>query len=129
MKTTTKKPKRTDDTGVPRQYIEPAPNPMFTEEQRLSILFVRYKESVPCAHTGRMSKTLWTCRVRFKSARPEPGQFALAFSKWRKAGTPVLRDCVLQADMEEFARLIRRARREAKKRPRHEDQTLHQPAH
>lgn len=111
-----KKPKRTDDSGVERQYFHPKPNPMFTEAQRQATLFVRYKESVPCAISGRMSKHHWTCQVRFKAARMEPGQFQLQFGrKWLKAGTPVLRECILQPDMAEFGRMVRRAIRRQKK--------------
>lgn len=107
----TAQPKRTDDTGVPRQYFHPAPNPMFSEEQRAATLFVRYKEAVPCAVSGRRSKHHWTSQVRFKAARPGPGDFVLKFGKWIKAGTPVLRDCIMQPDMKEFARKVRAARR------------------
>lgn len=108
------KTKRTDDSGVARQYFQPKPNPMFSEEQRLATLFVRYEEAVPCAVTGKLRKTHWTCQVRFKAAAMEPGQFTLRFGKWLKAGTPVLRDCVLQPDMAEFLRKVRAAQRKQK---------------
>lgn len=103
--------KRTDDAGVERQYFHPAPNPMFSEEERAATLFVRYKEAVPCAVTGRRTKHHWTSQVRFKAARMEPGQYALRFGKWLKAGTPVLRDCIMQPDMAEFMRKLRAARK------------------
>ena len=96
-----------NDTGVERQYFHPAPNPMFSEMQRAVTLFVRYKEAVPCAVTGRRTKHHWTSQVRFKAARVETGQFSLRFGKWLPAGTPVLRDCIMQHDVAEFMRKVR----------------------
>lgn len=84
---------------------------MFSEVQRACTLFVRYKTAVPCAVTGRRSKHHWTSQARFKAARPGPGDFTLKFGKWLPAGTPVLRDCIMQPDMKEFMRKVRAARK------------------
>lgn len=84
---------------------------MFSEAQRACTLFVRYKTAVPCAVTGRRSKHHWTSQARFKAARQGPGDFTLKFGEWLPAGTPVLRDCIMQPDMKEFMRKVRAARK------------------
>jgi hypothetical protein len=100
--------------GVRRKYFEAAPNPMFSEIERASILFVRYETAVPCGECGRKSRHHWTCYVRFKAANPRKGCFTLPFGSWLKEGTPVCRAHPLKVDEEAFVAKVRKAR-EAKK--------------
>lgn len=100
--------------GVRRQYFEPAPNPMFSELQRASLLFVRYETAVPCGECGKKSKRHWTCHVRFKAADEAKSQFTLRFGPWLKEGTPVCRAHPLQVDEKAFLVKVRKAQRAAK---------------
>lgn len=102
-----KRTERTDDTGVKRMYNEAAPNPMFSEIQRLAVLFVHYEEPVPCKLCGKQRKKHWTCRVRFKA-----GEFTLAMSRWFPAGTPVCSDHPTAPDENAMRKLIRKVVRE-----------------
>lgn len=92
-----KAPRRTDDTGVLRQYFPPAPNPMFSPLQHLMTRFVRYQESVPCACCGRMSKHHWTSLVRFKAIRLD-SFWVEKRAPWIPAGKPVCRAHPMQMD-------------------------------
>lgn len=80
---------------------------MFSEAQRACTLFVCYKTAVPCAVTGKRSKHHWTSQARFKAANPQSCYGVLKFGKWLPAGTPVLRNIIMHADMKEFMRKVR----------------------
>lgn len=111
-----KKTKRTDDTGVLRQYIKAKENPMFDQITHDCMRFVRYEEAVPCALCGRQSKHHWTCIVRFKTADIEKGFFTLQMSlRWFPAGKPVCRAHIMQPDRAEYIRRARAHWRKVKK--------------
>jgi hypothetical protein len=53
--------------------LEAKSNPLFTEEQRALVRFLRYYESgkpvkMPCAHCGKKKSVLWTQLCSFKVA-------------------------------------------------------------
>jgi hypothetical protein len=48
---------------------------MFTEEQRASVRFLRYNQSVPCAECGKKKRVLWTLLCTFNAM--SFGQFNL----------------------------------------------------
>jgi len=47
------------------------PNPMFTEEQRSAVRFLRYTASVPCAACGKRRQHHWTMLVSFSTVSME----------------------------------------------------------
>ena len=106
------RPRRTDDTGVPRYYVEAAPNRMFSGIMTACIRFARYKEPVPCAVCGKTGKRKWTCVIR-NHGRFEPDH-AVSLGmprKWFEAGTPVCEDHPMQPDERAFIRRARNAER------------------
>jgi hypothetical protein len=58
------------DKENPKDYlyvdiVEAKPNPLFTEEQRQSVRFLRYNRSIPCAECGKRRRIMWTLLVSF----------------------------------------------------------------
>jgi hypothetical protein len=49
------------------EILEAKPNPMFTEEQRAAIRFLRYNRTVPCAECGKRRKGMWTMLCAFRA--------------------------------------------------------------
>ena len=47
------------------QILEAKPNPMFTEEQRAAVRFLRFNQTVPCAECGKRRKVMWTMLCEF----------------------------------------------------------------
>ena len=47
------------------QILEAKPNPMFTEEQRAAVRFLRFNQTVPCAECGKKRKVMWTMLCEF----------------------------------------------------------------
>jgi len=60
----TKRLKLPDDF-VQVQILEAKPNPMFSEEQRQTVRFLRYSKHVRCAECGKKQRTLWTSTFTF----------------------------------------------------------------
>jgi hypothetical protein len=52
--------------------LEAKPNPLFTEEQRQMVRFLRYTRAVPCAECGRKKRILWTMLCEFWVFSMEP---------------------------------------------------------
>lgn len=101
--------------GISRTYMPARKNPMFSELQRLGILFVRYKTAVPCALCGRRSRHHWTSWVRFHAADISKCFIRLEFGrKWFPRGAPVCRAHILELDEAAMRRLVREVR---KKKP------------
>jgi hypothetical protein len=71
MKTKTKK-----QTILYVQILEAKPNPMFTENQRQGVRFLKYNQPVACAECGKRLRILWTALWAFRSPRLE-GQFVI----------------------------------------------------
>lgn len=53
------------------QILEAKPNKLFTEEQRQSIRFLRYNQTVKCAECGKKRKVMWTMLYQFRCANME----------------------------------------------------------
>jgi hypothetical protein len=67
---------------------EAKPNPMFTEDMRQMIRFLRYNRKIPCAACGKKTKKMWTMLCSFTAA--DFGKFALKrFPKTFDPLTPV----------------------------------------
>lgn len=47
------------------QILETKPNPMFTEEQRRMVRFLRFNRTVPCTECGKRRKIMWTMLCEF----------------------------------------------------------------
>lgn len=61
------------------QILEAKPNPMFTEEQRAMVRFLRYNQTVPCAECQKKRRLLWTMLCSFRACNMDRG-FALEHS-------------------------------------------------
>lgn len=48
---------------------EARPNPLFTEEQRASVRFLRFNQTVECAECGKRRKVMWTMLCEFYAHR------------------------------------------------------------
>lgn len=62
------------------QVLEARSNPLYTDEQRALVRFLRYTAPVPCAECGTRSRHHWTMRVSFTAARLTPGTMTLVES-------------------------------------------------
>lgn len=93
--------------------FEAKPNPMFTEEQRATVRFLRYSQAVPCAECGKRSKHHWTVVFSFKATSMVAGAFTLQESgKVHMPLTPVCQDHPLAPAPFEAPKRQRRARKE-----------------
>ena len=73
------------------QILEAKPNPMFTEEQRASVRFLRFNQTVPCAECGHRRKVMWTMLCEFYAYNfNEPG---LVMPKPEKKHPPLAPVC------------------------------------
>jgi hypothetical protein len=88
------------------EIFEAKPNHMFSEAQRQITKFLRFRESVPCAHCGKKSRWHWTQTVPFKAA--EFGGFSLKMGRLLEANSPVCRAHILEPsyipELQEVAR-------------------------
>ena len=69
-------------------------NPMFTEERRRLIRFLRYDKSVPCAECGKRNKAHWSMLCTF-IAKSMGNSFFLESGKVHMPLTPVCQDHLL----------------------------------
>jgi hypothetical protein len=77
--------------------LEAKPNPLFTEEQRASLRFLRYSQSIPCAYCGRKQKIHWTLLCTF--VVKEMGQLILTSDgEIFRPLTPVCQSHILQPE-------------------------------
>lgn len=61
------------------EILEAKPNPMFSEQQRQGIRFLRYNKWIPCAACGKKVKVHWTALYQFKAGNMKSGQFVLQY--------------------------------------------------
>jgi hypothetical protein len=59
------------------ELFEAKPNPIFTEEHRQMVRFLRYSKAVPCAECGKRSTRHWTVLYSFKATSMVPGALTL----------------------------------------------------
>jgi hypothetical protein len=76
--------------------LEPQPNPMFTEEQRAMVKFLRYNKAVECAYCQKKKRTLWTMLCAFKVG--EMSSFVINFDKSFAPLTGVCTDHLMVPD-------------------------------
>jgi hypothetical protein len=90
---TAKKPSKKREILVV-QILEAKPNPMFTEEQRAAVRFLRFNQTVPCAECGHRRKVMWTmlCEFYAHSLSAPPGLPVLGKGKKHAPLTPVCGD-------------------------------------
>jgi hypothetical protein len=62
------------------ELIRAKPNKMFSEEQRQTVMFLRYSAPVPCGECGKRSKYHWTMLLSFVAHSMQPGMFILGES-------------------------------------------------
>lgn len=93
--------KKSTPTTAPLQVRihEALPNPMFSEQQRQLIRFLRYNQHVPCAECGKKARTHWTMLCQF--IPQTMGQFAMKPGKSHAPLTPVCQDHPLAIDWPE----------------------------
>ena len=59
------------------EILEAKENPMFTEQQRATIRFLRFNQPVACAACGKKKRILWTMLCQFKAADMTANHFAM----------------------------------------------------
>jgi hypothetical protein len=75
------------------QILEAKPNPMFTEEARVAVRFLRFNQAVPCAECGKRRKVMWTMLCEFYAhSLSAPGLPVLGKGKKHAPLTPVCGD-------------------------------------
>ena len=47
------------------EILEAKPNPMFSEEQRAAVRFLRFNQTVACRECGKRRKVMWTMLCEF----------------------------------------------------------------
>lgn len=85
------------------ELLEAKPNPMFSEEQRALVRFLRFHFTKgTCAHCGKKRKTLWTMLSPFRVADLGP-IVAVKSENVYPALTPVCTGHLMAPDVEEVA--------------------------
>ena len=87
------------------ELLEAKPNPLFTEDQRALVRFLRYYElgkplKVACAHCGKRKTVLWTQLCSFRIAEPS----VMILKRGEKVYpplTPVCQTHIMAPEMEE----------------------------
>jgi len=74
------------------EILEAKPNPLFTEDQRRAVRFLRYSRTVPCAECGKKVRIHWTLLVEFQCMDPNSFVIAQRSSKRHMPLTPVCKD-------------------------------------
>lgn len=59
------------------EILEAKPNPLFTEEQRAGIRFLRFNQWIPCKECGKRRKVMWTMLCEFYAYDMSAHQFEL----------------------------------------------------
>lgn len=86
--------------------VEPAPNSLFSEQQRSLTKFIKYRKPVPCIHCGKKRKNHWTQLVFFSVV--EDSGYVLKPSKEEYPPlSPVCRDHILQPLIEKGTWIIK----------------------
>ena len=49
------------------EILEARPNPMFTEEQRAAVRFLRFNRKVRCVECGKRGTLIWTMLCEFRA--------------------------------------------------------------
>lgn len=61
------------------QILEAKPNPLFTDEQRSWLRFLRFSRPTPCAACGKKLRIHWTMLCEFKAGDTSGPSFQLGF--------------------------------------------------
>lgn len=67
-------------------------NPLFTEEQRAAVRFLRYSKPIACAHCGKKKRTMWTMLCAFRSIEMS-NRFSIDSKRDGKAFAPLTPVC------------------------------------
>ncbi len=82
------------------QICDVAPNPLFTEDMRRIVRFLRFNRWIPCKECGKKRKVMWTMLCQFRVITPNQFTFTKSKNSFEPL-TPVCSDHPLQPDWPE----------------------------
>lgn len=86
-----KKPPK--ETLLQVHILEAKPNPLFTENQRRMVRFLRFNQYVPCAHCGKKVRVHWTMLCDFRSVDMSRALFTIDAQRDGKPFPPLTPVC------------------------------------
>lgn len=88
------------------EILEAKENPLFTEEMRQAVRFLRYNQAIPCVECGKKRRIMWTMLCQFKAADTSGMSFSLKMGQSRAPLTPVCSDHPMAPDWPEKEKKI-----------------------